>query len=173
MTTVILGSGIIGLSTAYYLSQIVEPSTVHLVDASPRLFASASGYAAGFIAKDWFSPSVAAVGELSFAEHKRLADEFDGRNRWGYLPGVGLNYVPGGADGNKRGTDWLRDGTSRAQEANAEFERIGGDETPEWLWKGDGKVEVIGEKGSVAVALVLFRFPFACHMLIQSGIVTL
>jgi glycine/D-amino acid oxidase-like deaminating enzyme len=112
-TTIILGTGIIGLSTAYYLSQFTEnedvgiapasdspvPGTstsgdtefiprqkheIHLVDSSPELFASASGKAAGFLAKDWFTPAVAPLGEFSFDLHRKLAEEHDGRSRWGY-----------------------------------------------------------------------------------------
>jgi glycine/D-amino acid oxidase-like deaminating enzyme len=53
-TTVILGSGIIGLSTAYFLSESVDtdPKSIHLVDASSELFHCASGLAAGFLAED-------------------------------------------------------------------------------------------------------------------------
>jgi glycine/D-amino acid oxidase-like deaminating enzyme len=53
-STVILGSGIIGLSTAYYLSEsgCTDPKKIHLVDASPELFRCASGLAGGFLAAD-------------------------------------------------------------------------------------------------------------------------
>lgn len=151
MSTVILGSGIIGLSTAYYLSDLVDPDSIHLVDSSPCLFASASGHAGGFLAADWFSPAVAELGKLSFAEHKRLAEQFGGREKWGYLPGSGLNYVPLEAIGNKRGDDWLRDGTSRAQVANAEVERVDNESIPTWLNHHQGTIEVIGEVASTAV----------------------
>ena len=53
-STVIIGAGIIGCSTAYYLSHSghTKPDNIHLVEASPELFASASGKAAGFLASD-------------------------------------------------------------------------------------------------------------------------
>lgn len=52
--TVILGAGIIGLSTAYFLSQTgrTDPRSIHLVDASEELFHCASGFAGGFLAAD-------------------------------------------------------------------------------------------------------------------------
>lgn len=52
--TVILGSGIIGLSAAYYLCESgnTDPTTIWLVDSSPELFRCASGLAAGFCAAD-------------------------------------------------------------------------------------------------------------------------
>lgn len=121
-STVILGSGIIGLSTAYYLSQLASepaadtipahdraaaaaasssasaaappPSTppekheIHLVELSPELFASASGKAAGFLARDWFAPAVTPLGELSFDLHRRLAAAHGGRERWGWAESV-------------------------------------------------------------------------------------
>ncbi|CDO73773.1 hypothetical protein BN946_scf185015.g101 [Trametes cinnabarina] len=88
-TTVILGAGIIGLSTAHHLSQLAPPAhKIHLVEAAPQLFASASGKAAGFIAKDWFAPAVAPLGNLSFILHRALADKHNGRARWGYSESI-------------------------------------------------------------------------------------
>lgn len=53
-STVIIGAGIIGCATAYYLSHSgnTKPDTIHLIEASPELFASASGNAGGFLASD-------------------------------------------------------------------------------------------------------------------------
>ena len=53
-STVIVGAGIIGCATAYYLAHSgnTKPDTIHLVEASPELFASASGKGAGFLASD-------------------------------------------------------------------------------------------------------------------------
>jgi glycine/D-amino acid oxidase-like deaminating enzyme len=52
--TVIIGSGIIGLCTAYFLSESgnAEPESIYLVDASSELFRCASGFAGGFLAAD-------------------------------------------------------------------------------------------------------------------------
>jgi glycine/D-amino acid oxidase-like deaminating enzyme len=53
MATVITGGGIIGTAAAYYLSESSDnPSSIHVIESAPRLFASASGYAGGFLAKD-------------------------------------------------------------------------------------------------------------------------
>ena len=53
-STVILGAGIIGCATAYYLSRSgnTKPDTIHLIEASPELFASASGKSGGFVVSD-------------------------------------------------------------------------------------------------------------------------
>lgn len=51
MPTAIVGAGIIGVATAYYLSLSIKEE-IHIIEASPQLFASASGNAAGFLARD-------------------------------------------------------------------------------------------------------------------------
>lgn len=84
--TFILGSGIIGVATAYYLSDHETPSSIHIVDPSPELFTSASGYAGGFVAEDWFSPQSASLGALSYSQHRKLAADNDGASKWGYAP---------------------------------------------------------------------------------------
>jgi glycine/D-amino acid oxidase-like deaminating enzyme len=156
MTIIILGTGIIGTSTAYYLSQSQTPSSIHLVEPSPTLFASASGYAGGFLARDWFSPSVAALGGLSFEEHRRLAEEHNGREKWGYSKSTGTSYTPGKGKtmSGKNGADWLRHGASRAEAAAVGVSELvdepeeGG---PAWLKRGNGdRVEVISEEGTTA-----------------------
>ena len=89
----ILGAGIIGLSTACYLSTSSQPPTnIYVLDNSPILFQCASGRAAGFIAKDWFSPPVKEVKEkLSFRLHRELAERYDGRRNWGYSESMALS----------------------------------------------------------------------------------
>ena len=56
--TVIVGSGIIGLATAYYLSDSprTQAQSIHLVDSAQELFECASGYAGGFLAADCAYP---------------------------------------------------------------------------------------------------------------------
>jgi glycine/D-amino acid oxidase-like deaminating enzyme len=65
-TTVILGSGIIGLSTAYFLSQSgnTNPKRIHLLDASPELFHCASGFAGGFLAADCTAYLILATAQV-------------------------------------------------------------------------------------------------------------
>ncbi|KAF4978884.1 hypothetical protein F66182_17320, partial [Fusarium sp. NRRL 66182] len=71
MSTVIIGGGIIGASIAHYLSNPSSSSNaqqdykIHVIESSGHLFSGASGYAAGFIAKDWFAPALAPLGKLS------------------------------------------------------------------------------------------------------------
>ena len=66
---VILGCGIIGLCTAYFLTESgnTDPKTIHLVDSSPKLFHCASGFAAGFLSADCTYESTRRV------QHQRVA----------------------------------------------------------------------------------------------------
>ncbi|KAK7751113.1 hypothetical protein SLS62_006942 [Diatrype stigma] len=160
-TTVILGAGIIGVSTALYLSEHQPGTTVHLVEPCPELFASASGYAGGFLARDWFSPATAALGALSFDEHRALAARDDGPRNWGYVRSAAVSLSRAGdKDGEEvkgDGVDvWCRDGESRAVAAaasggDAVAAAAGAATTPPWLRSGQGDaVEVISEEGTVA-----------------------
>lgn len=163
MSTVILGTGIIGLSTAYYLSQSQLPSTIHLVEPSPTLFASASGFAGGFLAKDWFASPVAALGALSFDEHAKLAKQFDGKRQWGYARSTTVSYTPGKKRSKqKTGNDiWFREGGSRVEAASGAVQaEKRGDEGPLWLNRGEGdSLEMIGEEDSTAIVFVAPSLP--------------
>ncbi|KAL2021001.1 hypothetical protein VTK56DRAFT_7775 [Thermocarpiscus australiensis] len=160
--TVILGAGIIGVSTAYYLAQQQDPSSIHLVEPSPELFSSASGFAGGFLAKDWFAPSLAALGALSFEEHRRLAQQHGGREKWGYSTTTCISYAAAPASQNqKRGDDWLRDGTSRVNAAPLILDARSGKKAPAWLRRVDGDhLELISDEDTTAQVdpLLLCRF---------------
>ena len=130
MSTVIIGGGIIGLSTAYYLSLSKPPSSsqeIHIIDSSPELLDSASGYAGGFVALDWFTPHVESIGALSFRLHRELAEQHGGARKWGYAGShvYSLNMNDTGVDGKgKKGKsgDWILEGTSRANEVRTNSE---------------------------------------------------
>ena len=83
---VIIGGGIIGCTTAYYLSRHPSYSssttTITLIEASRHGPAQgASGKAGGLVAK-WAYPK--EIVDLSFEEHRKLANEHNGRDRWGW-----------------------------------------------------------------------------------------
>lgn len=186
--TVILGAGIIGLSTAYYLAKHQQPNTIHLVEPSPELFASASGYAAGFLARDWFGPGVSSLGALSFDEHRRLAKVYDGASRWGYQRSTAVNYTPGprrakakakGVVGNGAGggDDFLRTGGSRATAAvhkdqDGEVAAAARNEiAPPWLRRTPGdSISLIGEPGSTAQLDPLRLCQFLLDECLQQGV---
>ncbi|KAK9455169.1 FAD dependent oxidoreductase [Dipodascopsis uninucleata] len=91
MTIIIVGAGIIGLSTAFCLANrprtSLEPvDRIIVVDTSRKLFACASGRAAGFLNRSWFSPRASALAELSFVMHGEFAEMYGGKDLWGYRP---------------------------------------------------------------------------------------
>lgn len=160
MSVVIIGGGIIGLSTAYYLSQSPQTGNnkIYIIDSASELFLSASGYAGGFLALDWFAPAVADLGALSFKLHRELARENDGQQKWGYAGShvYSLSINDRGVGGKKgRCGDWLSEGTSRAEVAGANSagsdvgvkknrngaereEMLNEDGTPAWITKQRG-----------------------------------
>ncbi len=160
MATVIIGTGIIGTSTAYYLSQSqTAPSSIHLIESSPQLFASASGYAAGFLARDWFTPASASLGRLSFDLHKQLAKEHNGYEKWGYSRSTATSLaetIGGGED-----QDWLGEGASRAKAAKRIAEND--DSRPLWLAPRHGKPDII-DRGDGTAQVDPFEL---CHFLLS------
>ena len=79
---VIIGGGIIGCTSAYYLSRHSSTTKITLIEASRHgLAQGASGKAGGLVAR-WAYPK--EIVDLSFKEHSRLAEEHNGRDRWGW-----------------------------------------------------------------------------------------
>ena len=110
MRVVICGGGVIGASTAYYLSR--RDVEVTVVERTGVACAS-SGKAGAFLALDWNAGSrLDALARRSFALHAQLPDEIDGD--WGYhrLTTYGGYTVPERARRDRRGADldWLADG---------------------------------------------------------------
>lgn len=81
---VIIGGGIIGCTSAYYLSRhpSFDPAkhTITLLEAT-KIAGGASGKAGGLLAL-WAYPS--SIVPLSYRLHKQLSDEHGGVERWGY-----------------------------------------------------------------------------------------
>lgn len=116
-----------------------------------------------------FGPTVAPLGALSFALHKSLSEQHNGHTKWGYSTSTGASLAqspyPVRSDGRrKRGDDWLRDGSSRAEVAGESDEngeatkdkmeamhRFEGGDGPAWLTRMEGdELEVIGRGETVA-----------------------
>lgn len=75
---VIAGSGIIGISTAYYLAQNHNHiSRITIIDPTSSIAPAASGKAGGFLALDWNDHSpIGPLARRSFVLHQELADLF-------------------------------------------------------------------------------------------------
>ena len=129
---VIVGAGIIGSTTAFYLARhaALNDARITILEASKAGAAQgASGKAGGLVAK-WAYPS--ALTAVSFKEHVALAEEFDGAKRWGWRwTGVG-SWDGRGAPGSDQRVgdgpgqkvklakrDGLRDGLKAGKAARA------------------------------------------------------
>ena len=154
MSTIIIGTGIIGTATAFYLSESqTKGDTIHFVEASSDLFASASGYAGGFVARDWFSPPLAKLGALSFDLHKELAEKDDGYKQWGYTESTSTSLAE--TIGNHEGADWLREGVSRAIAADNTLFNSG--HAPSWL-KHKRELDIMSDGSTTAQMYVIRMF---------------
>lgn len=102
---VIIGGGIIGSTTAYYLTRhpLFNPQLhrITLLEAT-GIASAASGKAGGLLAL-WAYPK--CIVPLSFRLHRELAAEHGGKERWGYR-GVGVGSIA--LEGRKIGKDSIR-----------------------------------------------------------------
>jgi glycine/D-amino acid oxidase-like deaminating enzyme len=123
------GGGIIGTSTAYYLSRHpnYDPNShsITVLEAT-KVASGSSGKGGGFIA-EWATPK--CLGPLSFRLHNELAKEHNGDKIWGHrnvfaaeikLFGKDVKAVAASArDGNHEAPaslDWLRPGSIQQYE---------------------------------------------------------
>jgi glycine/D-amino acid oxidase-like deaminating enzyme len=111
----VVGGGIIGSTTAYYLARHPSKPHVTLVEGTD-IAAAASGRSGGFLALDWHGESTASLAELSFNLHAKLAEEHSGEKAWGYRRVDTLSISTVGKRGGKSADKalseipWLRDG---------------------------------------------------------------
>lgn len=102
----ILGGGIIGLCSAWYLLQSFElprDSTVTIIENCPskRIAPGASSQAGGFIAggngQGWVGAASRDLARLSWSCHLDMANKLDGREKWGWREtgAVGLRVGTG------------------------------------------------------------------------------
>lgn len=84
--TIIIGGGIIGLNTAYYLTltQRGSGADIIIIDRAPELFLGASGKANGVLGNYGFPAETGPLGSLSWSLHNDLATNYDGREHWDF-----------------------------------------------------------------------------------------
>lgn len=93
-STVILGGGITGLSTAYYLALAGQEAiasgkpgginSIFVLDPSSQICAGASGQNEGVVGDSGFPEKVTPLGHLSYTLHNQLANEHNGPENYGY-----------------------------------------------------------------------------------------
>lgn len=122
MTDHVTGGGIIGATTAYYLSSHPsfnrERDSITLLEAT-KIAGGASGKAGGLLGL-WAYPS--CIVPLSYRLHKELADEHGGAERWGYRAvhcgQVDMVGVLGAKNGKKGG-----DAHGKSEEASVSLQK--------------------------------------------------
>ncbi|KZF21396.1 fad NAD binding oxidoreductase [Xylona heveae TC161] len=137
---VIIGGGIIGCTTAYYLTRhpAYDPSlhSITLLEAS-KIAGGASGKAGGLLGL-WAYPS--CIVPLSYREHAKLAKEHGGEQRWGYRPvhcgqisarGRSLKALAAAVDG--KGGDSKVSLQKRTKEAISSLRKAGIPEDLDWI----------------------------------------
>ncbi|KAM0787781.1 hypothetical protein ACM66B_003836 [Microbotryomycetes sp. NB124-2] len=129
LDVVVLGGGIIGLCTAYYLlksTSLSSSSTVTLIETSrsKTIANGSSSKAGGFIARDWHKSASTSLAKLSWKCHEMMSRELDGTRTYGWqtVKAIGLRVggdkdqdrskyrlLPGQAR-QENGFGWLSDG---------------------------------------------------------------
>lgn len=82
-STVILGAGIIGLSTAYSLSGMSK-QTIYVVDPASKACAGASGQCEGAIGDFGVENELSPLNQLSYELYQQLAEQHSGKETFGY-----------------------------------------------------------------------------------------
>lgn len=101
---VVIGGGIIGLSTAYYLSLARKSGrSITIVDSASILFAGASGKANGILGDYGFEPEVESLGKLSWELHRQLTSIHRGDAGWGYRETMIYDLHHAASDASKAG----------------------------------------------------------------------
>ncbi|KAL4860968.1 FAD dependent oxidoreductase [Aspergillus spectabilis] len=88
-STVILGAGVIGLSTAYYLALALNETTtfkppIVVIEPSHDVCPAASGEATGGLGDFGFSAQTSPLGSLSYSLHQTLAAAYGGTEQYGF-----------------------------------------------------------------------------------------
>jgi glycine/D-amino acid oxidase-like deaminating enzyme len=152
---VIVGAGIIGISTAYFLSHsesLKDDSTITIIDQCPPA-SGASGKAGAFIARNWSGGSTSSLAELSFRLHDELAEKYHGTERWGYWRCKALSVVGKNSPGATLG-DLTRSVRLKNVTARSKSEELG--------WVKPGVVHrqsLLGDEDSIAVWYTLRPSP--------------
>ena len=111
-TTVIIGAGVSGLSTAYSLAKRYRDkhqcNRIIVIDALEDLFAAASLYNSGILSYQWCSGDVKDFGEYSYAFYEDLAAQDECfRKCTGYRDHSTFKLTRGDLASDLGAPDWL------------------------------------------------------------------
>lgn len=108
--TAIVGGGVIGLCTAYYLAKESRCTThrVIVVEAADDVFANSSGTNTGILSENEFQDDLVPLGRYSYNEWERLGSNEGFRRACGYREHVNFKLSPGSGIGHDLIPDWVR-----------------------------------------------------------------
>ncbi|KAF1364133.1 FAD dependent oxidoreductase [Lizonia empirigonia] len=160
---VIIGGGIIGATTAYYLTQHPsfdrERDSITLLEAT-SIAGGASGKAGGLLAL-WAYP--ACIVPLSYRLHKELAEQHGGAERWGYRAvhcgQLDARGVLGGGGGRSEDAVSLQ---KRSKKALAMLRAAGVPEDLDWI-AAEG-IESYEEMGTPETTAQVHPYQFTTSM---------
>ncbi|VDP84609.1 unnamed protein product [Echinostoma caproni] len=111
MTIVIIGAGIMGVSTAYFLAKHGLPCT--LVDCC-GIAPAASGRAGGFLARDWCSHyEMDILARFGFDLHMELFQQFGDVCGYRRVETYSIDVTPGDPGKSVKGPQWIQAKVSR------------------------------------------------------------
>ncbi|GAA5927723.1 hypothetical protein JCM10213_000876 [Rhodosporidiobolus nylandii] len=143
---VILGSGIVGLSCAYYALTLSPSARVTLVEASSQgtIAGGASSNSGGFIAAGsaWHEPPSRSLARLSWDCHVSLAERLNGAEKWGWRECGAVGLAVGGTDESRSKYRTLPGGVKKEQV------RAEGGKLPPGTWV-EGEREELSTEGGV------------------------
>ena len=110
-TSVILGAGVIGLSTAYHLARRRGQKASHriiVVDIQVDPFAAASKYNSGILSYQWFSNNLRELAEYCYAFYEDLGNnDGDFQNLTGWREFSNFRLVRGDSPSVDGAPDWV------------------------------------------------------------------
>lgn len=148
---VIIGGGIIGITTAYYLltaSPLPPGSSITLIERT-GIAHGASGRAAGLIFDGWHSPHILPLAKLSWDCHAELAKMYGGYERWQWeeVKVYGMEIEPGAR-------------MSRYRDLPPGLAGVEGEEGEDWPMYGD--VYSMAGRGRLAALYVCLVTGWRC-----------
>ncbi|BFZ63832.1 Processing alpha glucosidase I [Saitoella coloradoensis] len=179
----IIGGGIMGVCTAFYLSRHPRFKAGMMkvtVIEEGEIAQGASGKAGGFLALDWHGPDTASLAALSYRLHKELAEEHGGREEWSYREVDSLSVStyrssnPSMSEPNRSKYGVDPEGGAPddllASDLDRQRRRKAGKEGWDGIdWLDEGVVKGVSVMGDQKSTAQVFVFPCSCARFHESG----
>jgi glycine/D-amino acid oxidase-like deaminating enzyme len=105
--TVIVGAGVIGLSTALHLAKESQAMKVIVVDAAPEVFAQTSRTNTGTLSFHWFEDDLRRLGEYSYGLWEELSKDQTFKKECGFRDHSVFNISQGIGNSSRKLPSWF------------------------------------------------------------------